>query len=67
MRLDLIVTIRDICIMANLNPLIKFTTSSRNLDFKDILLWSISEMFMKTVLIILRIVISNTIKQGISL
>ena len=35
MRLDLIFSMRDIYINSNLNPLTKFTSSSRSTDFKD--------------------------------
>ena len=35
-RLDLILTMRDIYINSNLNPLIKLTSSSRSTEFKDI-------------------------------
>ena len=41
-RLDLIITVRDI--NSNLNPLTKFTSSSRSIQFKDILPWNISQM-----------------------
>ena len=64
-RFDLILTMRDIYINSNLNPLTKFTNSSRSTEFKDILRWNISQMVMKTILIITRIVISYTMKQGI--
>ena len=67
MRLDLIFSMRDIYINSNLNPLTKFTSSSRSTEFKDILLWNISQMITKTVLISTRIVISNTIKRGFRL
>ena len=56
-RFDLILTIRDIYINSNVNPLTKFT-SSRSTEFKDILAWNISEMITKTVPISTRIVIS---------
>ena len=42
---------------SNLNSLKKFTSSSRSTEFKDILLWSISQMIMKTIPISMRIVI----------
>ena len=41
-NLGLLFTMRDIYINSNLNPLTKFTTSSRNTEFKDILPWNIS-------------------------
>ena len=56
-RLDLILTMRDIYINSNVSPLTKFT-SSRSTEFKDILTWNISEMITKTVPISTRIVIS---------
>ena len=43
-RLDLIPTMRDIYINSNLNPLTKFTSSSRSTEFKDIHPWDISQM-----------------------
>ena len=43
-RLDLIFSMRDINIISSLNPLTKFTSSSRSTDFKDILPWNISQM-----------------------
>ena len=64
-RLDLILFMRDIYINSNLNPLTKFTSSSRSTKFKDILQWNISQMTTKTVPISTRIVISYTMKQGI--
>ena len=58
MRLDLILTIRDIYINVNLSPLTKFTSSSRSTEFKDILPWKISHMIIKMIPIGTRIVIS---------
>ena len=58
MRLDLILTIRDIYIKSNLNPLTKFTSSSRSTKSNDILSSNISQMITKTILIKTRIVIS---------
>ena len=58
MRPDLILTMRDIHINSNLQPLKKFTSSSRSSAFKDILPWNISQMITKTVPISTRIVIS---------
>ena len=43
----------------------KFTSSSRNTVFKDILPWNISQMVMKTIPISTRIVISYAMKRGI--
>ena len=51
MRLDLILTTRDIYISSNLQPLTKFTSSSRSTEFKDILQWNIPQMITKTVTI----------------
>ena len=64
-RFDLILTMRDIYINSNLNPLTKFTSSSRSTDLKDILPWNISQMITKTIPISTRIVISYAIKRGI--
>ena len=66
-RCDLIFSMRDIYISSNLNPLTKFTSSSRSTEFKDILPWNISQMIMKTIPISTRIVISYAMKQGILL
>ena len=41
-RLDLILSMKDIYINSNLNPLTKFSSSSRNTWFKDNLPWNIS-------------------------
>ena len=65
MRLDLIFSVRDIYINSNLNPLTKFTSSSRSTESKDILPWNISQMIMETVPINTRIVISYVMKQDI--
>ena len=65
--LDLILSMRDIHINANLNPLTKFTSSSRSIEFKDILSWNISQMITKTIPISTRIVISYAMKWGILL
>ena len=64
-RLDLILTMRDIYINSNLNPLTKFTSSSRNTEFKDILPWNISQMITKIVRTSTRIVISYAMKRDI--
>ena len=64
-RLDLIFTMRDININSNLNPLTKFTSSSRSTEFKDIVLWNISQMITKTVPISTTAVMSYVMKQGI--
>ena len=65
--LELVLTMRDIYINSNLNPITKFTSSSRSTEFKDILAWDISQMIMKTVPISTRIVISYGMKQCILL
>ena len=57
-RLDLILTIRDIYIKSNLNPHKTITSSSRSTEFKDILPWSISQMITKTIRISTGIVIT---------
>ena len=62
----MILLMRDVYINSNLNPLTKFTSSSRSTEFEDILIWDISQMTMKTVPISVRIVISNAMKQDIS-
>ena len=67
MRLDLILLMRDVYINSNLNPLTKFTSSSRSTEFEDILIWNISQMIMKTDPISVRIVTINAMKQGILL
>ena len=66
-RLDLIFTMRDIYIHSKLNPLTKFTSSSRSTQLKDILSWNISQMITKTITISTRIVVSYGMKQGIPL
>ena len=65
-KIDLILSMRDIYINSNLNPLTKLT-SSRNTEFKDILPCKISQMIKKTVLISTRIVISYAMKWCIPL
>ena len=65
MRLDLIFSMWYIYINSNLNPLTKFTSSSRSTKFKDILPWNISQMITKTIPISTRIVISYAMKWGI--
>ena len=64
--LDLIFMIRDMCINFILNPLTKFTTSSsRGINFTDILPWKISLMITKIVSINRRIITICTIKRSI--
>ena len=64
-RFDLKFTMKDIYINSNLNPLTKFASSSRSIEFKDILPWNISQMITKTVPSSERIVISYVMKWGI--
>ena len=54
-------------IHSNLNPLTKFTSSSRSTEFKDILPKNISQMITKTIPIKTRIVVSYAMKWGILL
>ena len=62
---DLILTMSDIYINSNTNPLTNFTRSSRSTEFKDIFTWNISQLVMKTITISARIVISRAMKRGI--
>ena len=64
-RFYLIITMRDIYINSNLNPLTEFTGSSITTEFKYILPWNISQIITKTIPISTRIVISHAINQGI--
>ena len=64
-KFAVIFVMRNTYINSNLNLLTKFTSSSRSTKFKDILLWSISQMITKTIPIGTRIVICYTMKQGI--
>ena len=67
-RFDLILTMRDIYINSNLNPLTKFTSSnSRSTEFKYILPWNIYQMITKTIPISARIAISYAMKWSILL
>ena len=66
-RLDQILTIRDLYIDSSLNPLAKFTSSSRSTEFKDILPWNISQMITKTFPISTRIIISYATNPNITL
>ena len=56
---------RDMYINSNLNPLTKFTNSSRSTEFRDILMWNNSQMITKTIPISKRIVISYAMKWSI--
>ena len=62
---DLILTMRDIYTNSNLNPLTKFTSSSRSIESKDIFLRYISQIITKTIPISTRIVINYAMKRGI--
>ena len=64
-RLDQIFSMRDIYINSNLNPLTKFTSSSRSTKFEDIFPWDVSQMITKTIAMSMRIVISYATKRGI--
>ena len=61
---SLLYSMRDIYINSKLNPLAKFTNSSRSTKFKDILPWNISQMIRKTIPIRTRIVRSYAMKLG---
>ena len=58
-RFDPILTMMDIYINCKLNPLTKFTSSSRSTEFKDI------QMITKTIPTSVRIFISCAMRQGI--
>ena len=47
-RFDLIFTLKGVYTNSNLNPTTKFTSSSRNTEFKGILPWNISQTIAKT-------------------
>ena len=66
-RIDLILTMRDIHINSNLNSFTKFTSSNRSTEFKDIFQWNISQIITKTVPLSKRIVISYVMKWPILL
>ena len=65
-RLDLVFSMKDIYINSKLNPITKFTSSSRSTEFKDILPRNISQMIMK-IIPISTLVISHAMKRGILL
>ena len=67
LRFDLILSIRDMHINSNQNPLTKLTSSSRSIEPKDILQWNISQIIMKTIPISMGIAISYAMKWGILL
>ena len=68
-KFDLMLTIKDIYINTNLNPLTKFTSSSssRSSEFRNILQWNISKMITKTVPISTRMVLTYVMKPSIPL
>ena len=66
-RLDLILTMRDIYISSNLNTFTKFTSSSKSTEFKDILPWNIPQIIMETAPISMRIVVNYAMKWGITI
>ena len=65
MKLDLIFMMRDKSIPARTHPQ-KFSTSSRNTKFNDILSWSITQMITKTIPVCMRILMSYTVKRDIT-
>ena len=67
MRFDLILTMRDMYVNSNLNPLTNFTNSRRSClkKFKDMFPWNTSPLITKTIPISTRIVISYATKCGI--
>ena len=65
--LYLILTMRGRYINSSLNPLTKYTTNRRSIEFKDILQWIIFQKIMKTFPVSTRIVISYAMKKGIQL
>ena len=62
-RLDLLLTMRDIYINSNLNQLTKFTSTGT--EFKDVFPWNISQMIRKTIPISTRIILSYAMKWSI--
>ena len=68
-KFDLMLTIKDIYINTNQNPLTKFTSSSssRSSEFRNILQWNISKMITKTVPISTRMVLTYVMKPSIPL
>ena len=55
-RLDLMLTMRDVYINSVLKPLTTLASSSRSTEFKDILPWNISQAIAKTIPISTRMV-----------
>ena len=67
-RLNPLLTMRDIYINSHQKPLTNLiASSSRSTEFKDILPWNISQMITKTVLIQHKNSISCAVKWGILL
>ena len=64
-RFDLIFSMRDIHNNSNLKTLIKFTSTGRSTEFKNILPCNISQLTTKSIPISARIVISYAMKQSI--
>ena len=56
---------RDIYINSNLNLPTKFTSSTRGIEFRDVLTKKISQMIKKTVPISMRVVISYAKEQKV--
>ena len=48
-----------------MNLITKFSSSSKTTEFKNILLWSISQIIRKAAQICTRIIVTNAIKRGI--
>ena len=65
MRLELILTMRNMYISSSLSPLKKYISISRSTKFKNILQWNISQLITNTFPISTRIVIIYIMKQGI--
>ena len=63
--LTLIFTMRDIYINSNLKSLMKFNSSSKVSEFKDIFPWNISHMIKKAIPLTMTIVIKYAVKRGI--
>ena len=63
--LGLIPLMKDLFNNSNLDPLTKFTSSSRSTEFKDILPWNISQLIKKNISISMRTVVSFAMKWDI--
>ena len=64
MRLDLIFSIKDMYINSDLDPLTKFSRSSRSAESQDILLGNISQMITKAIAISRRLMKSLWLNGG---